>query len=692
MKKCLSLGPEIITKHIYMKLKMIIPILCFAAAGCTGGKVLTSGLDKANMNDSVAPGQDFYEYCAGGWMKANPLKPEYSSFGQFNVLSDNVEMQLKAMFEDYANNPQEQGTLGQKIGSIYRMAMDSTKRNEDGYKPIVKDLEYVRGIASREDFQLANAVLGKKGVDISMFGIYCDADLSDASQNLVQTYQGGLGLGNKDYYMNDDEASKKIMEAYKTLICKLFTMVGYTEDEAKAKMENILSIEYRIARASKSRTELRDVPNNFHKMTYADLKKEYPGIMWDEILSGLGYPAIEYVSVGQPEQLKEVERIIKEVPLQALKDYAELGVIYGATSMLSDDFRTVAFEFSQVMSGAQEDKPRWKRAVGAVNGVLGMPVGQLYVEKYFPESSKQRMLTLVNNLKDALHQRIEQLDWMSDSTKQQAYDKLSTFYVKIGYPDTWRDYSKLNIDDTLSYYENMCNASEFYLADMIDRKVGKPVDKTEWLMTPQTINAYYNPTTNEICFPAGILQPPFFNPDADDAANYGAIGVVIGHEMSHGFDDQGSLFDKDGNMHNWWTAEDKAKFDERTSVLADFFSTQEVLPGVFINGRLTLGENIGDNGGLNIAYQAFQNAMKQNPLGEKDGFTPEQRFFISYGFIWASNFRDEYIRNQVLNDPHSNARFRVNAALPQIDAWYEAFGIKEGDKLYLAPEKRARIW
>ena len=504
-----------------MKIKIMLSALCFAAltAGCTGGKTLTSGLDKANMNDSIAPGEDFYEYCAGGWMKANPLKPEYSSFGQFNVLSDNNELQLKEMFEEYANNPQEKGTLGQKIGSLYRMALDSVKRNEDGYKPIMKDLEYVRNIATREDFQIANAVLGKRGVDISMFSIYCDADLSDSENNLVQTYQGGLGLGNKDYYLNDNEASKKIMEAYKTLICKLFTMVGYSEAEAKAKMENILSLEYRIARASKSRTELRDVPNNFHKMSYADLKKDYPGIMWDEILSGLGYPAIDSVSVGQPDHLKEIERIGKEAPLQALKDYAEFGVIYGATSMLSDDFRKVSFEFSQVMSGAQEDRPRWKRAVGAVNGVLGMPVGKLYVEKYFPESSKQRMLTLVNNLKDALHQRIEQLEWMSDSTKQQAYDKLANFIVKIGYPDTWRDYSKLQIDDTLSYYENMCNASEFYLADMIDRKVGKPVDKTEWLMTPQTINAYYNPTTNEICFPAGILQPPFFNPAADDAAN-----------------------------------------------------------------------------------------------------------------------------------------------------------------------------
>ena len=681
-----------------MKLKMILPAICFAAAvaGCAGNggvkKNLTSGIDLANMNDSIAPGTDFYQYCGGNWMANNPLKPEYSSYGQFNVLFDNNEKQLREMFEEYANNPQEKGTLGQKIGSIYRMAMDSVKRNADGYKPIENHLRMVREVESREQIQVLTAELGKIGVDISMFAIYVDADFTDASNNLVQTYQGGLGLGNKDYYLNTDPESKKVLNAYKEYICKLFTMIGYSEAEAKAKMENILSLEYRIARASYSMTELRDIPNNFHKMTYADFKKEYPGIMWDTIFAKMGYPAFENISVGQPSQLHEVENILNEAPLQALKDYAEYGVVAGATNLLSDDFRAVSFEFNKVLSGAEEDKPRWKRAVSAVNGVLGMPVGKLYVEKYFPESSKNRMLELVNNLKDALKERIEELTWMSDSTKQQAYDKLANFIVKIGYPDTWRDFSKLQIDDSLTYYENMCNASEFYIADMIDRKVGKPVDKTEWLMTPQTINAYYNPTTNEICFPAGILQPPFFNAEADDAANYGAIGVVIGHEMSHGFDDQGCQFDKDGNMRNWWTAEDKKNFDERTSVLRDYFSTLEVLPGVFVNGQLTLGENIGDNGGINIAFRAFQNAMKKSPLGEKDGFTPEQRFFISFGFIWAANQRDEYVRNQVLNDPHSPAKCRVNGSLPHVDAWYEAFGIKEGDALYLAPENRAHIW
>ena len=672
---------------------ILTAIIMAALTGCGGSnKELNSGIDIKNMDTTIAPGEDFFNYAGGAWMAANPLKSEHSRFGQFDQLSENNEKQLKEMFEEYSTTPQEAGSLGDKIGVIFRQAMDSVKRNKDGWEPIRKNLETIRNISSREDYIKTIAQLAKRGVDCSMFAVYCDADLSDASQNLVQTYQGGLGLGNKDYYLNNDENTVKIREAYKSYIKKLFQMVDYEESVAEKKMENILNLEMQIAKASYSRVELRDVPNNFHKMSFTDFKNEYKGVDWDLVFENLGYPAFEQISVGQPSHMKEVCKIYENTPLEVLKDYAERDVISGATSLLSDDFRAASFEFSKVLSGAEEDRPRWKRAVGAVNGVLGMPVGKLYVEKYFPESSKTRMLELVENLKIALRQRIEELTWMTDSTKQAAYEKLDNFIVKIGYPDQWRDYSGIQINDSLSYYENMCNASEWYMADEIERKVNKPVDKTEWLMTPQTINAYYNPTTNEICFPAGILQPPFFNPESDDAANYGAIGVVIGHEMSHGFDDQGCQFDKDGNMRNWWTAQDKENFDSRTAVLRDYFNTLEVLPGVFVNGQLTLGENIGDNGGLNIAFRAFQNATAQNPLKDKDGFTPEQRFFISYGFIWAQNTREEALRNQVMNDPHSPASLRVNGGLPQIDAWYEAFGIKEGDKLYLAPEKRARIW
>lgn len=672
---------------------MLLTTLCFAAAAAScGQRELSSGIDKANMNDSIAPGEDFYLYCGGNWIKNHPLKPEDASYGQFNVLNDNNLENLRAMFESYAENKQEAGSLGQKIGDLYRLAMDSVKLNADGYKPIEKDLQKVQAINNVADYQKLAAEFGKKGVNIGTFEVYVDADLTDAGNNLVQIYQGGLGLGNKDYYLNNDEQSVKILDAYKAYVVRCFELVGYEKDAAEAKMNNIIALETEIAKGSYNRTELRDVPNNFHKMSYEQLKAEYPAIMWDELFAGLGYPEFKEISVGQPSQLKAVENILKTASIESIKDYAAYGVISGAANYLSDDFRINQFELSKVLSGATEDKPRWKRAVGAVDGTLGMAVGKLYVEKYFPESSKQRMIQLVKNLQVALGERIDALDWMSDTTKAMAHEKLDNILIKIGYPDTWRDFSKLQISDTLSYYENMCNASEFYIQDMIDRKVNKPTDKNEWLMTPQTINAYYNPTTNEICFPAGILQPPFFNAEADDAANYGAIGVVIGHEMSHGFDDQGCQFDKDGNMKNWWTPADKERFDARTKVLADFFSTHEVLPGLNINGQLTLGENIGDNGGLNIAYTAFKNAMKDAPLGEKDGFTPEQRFFISYAYIWAGVYRDEAKRWQTLNDPHSLGEFRVNAALPNIDAWYDAFGIKEGDKLYLAPEKRARIW
>ena len=428
-------------------------------------------------------------------------------------------------------------------------------------------------------------------------------------------------------------------------------------------------------------------------MTYAQLLSDYPGIDWGSLFLQLGFPAFAEVTVNQPEPIHAVEKLLAEKSLDDWKAYAEFKVVNDAANALDDSFRAAFFDFySHTMSGVMQDRARWKRAVDAVNGVLGMAVGKLYVEKYFPESSKQRMLELVNNLKVALGQRIDQQNWMSPATKAQAHDKLNHFYVKIGYPDKWRDYSNLQIDENLSYYENLLRAGEFMMADMIQRKVNKPTDKTEWLMTPQTINAYYNPTTNEICFPAGILQPPFFNPEADDAVNYGAIGVVIGHEMTHGFDDQGSQFDKDGNLRNWWTEADKKNFEARTKVMADFFDKIEVLPGLKANGKLTLGENIADHGGLNISYQALQNAMKKNPLKTVDGFTPEQRFFLSFAFIWASNIRDEQLR--VLNkvDPHSPARWRVNGALPHIDSWYKAFNITSKDPLFVPKKNRVDIW
>jgi putative endopeptidase len=516
--------------------------------------------------------------------------------------------------------------------------------------------------------------------------------MRNAGMNLVSIGQGGLGLGTRDYYLNDDEQTVKIREAYQNYLRNLFLMTDNDEAAAQRKMEAVMAIEKRIAQVSYSRVQLRDIDKNYHKMTYAQLVEDFPGIDWGNIFLLSGFPAFDLVDVGQPEPIHEVEKILADTPLDDLKAYAEIKVISGATSQLSDNFRAEAFKLSQVMNGVQQDRPRWKRAVGLVSSVMGEAIGKLYVEKYFPESSKQHMLRLVRNLQTALGQRIEEATWMSAETKAKAKDKLENFIVKIGYPDKWKDYSGLQVDEKLSLYENLQNISEFLTLDELQRKVNKPVDKMEWLMTPQTINAYYNPTTNEICFPAAILQPPFFDPNADDAVNYGAIGGVIGHEMSHGFDDQGSQFDKTGNQHNWWTEQDKKNYDQRTKVLEDFFSTVEAVPGKNINGKQTLGENIGDNGGLNVAFRALKNAMQENPLGVIDGFTPEQRFFLSWARVWASNMRPEYVEYLITVDTHSPNQARVNAALPHIDAWYDAFKVKKGDKLFIPKKKRAQIW
>ena len=436
----------------------------------------------------------------------------------------------------------------------------------------------------------------------------------------------------------------------------------------------------------------RDIDANYHKMTYTQLISDFPGIDWGNVFLASGFPAFDYVDVGQPEPIHAVEKILAETPLDDLKTYAEAKVISGATSKLSDDFRKASFELRKAMVGSKQDQPRWKRAVAVVSDRLGEAIGKMYVERYFPESSKKRMLELVRNLQTALAQRIDEATWMGDATKAQAKDKLSNFIVKIGYPDKWENYDGLQVNDSLSLYENLCNISRWATDDYIAKRVNKKVDKTLWQMTPQTINAYYDPSTNEICFPAAILQPPFFDPNADDAVNYGAIGGVIGHEMSHGFDDQGSQFDKYGNQRNWWTAQDKKNFDARTKVLADWFSSFDVLPGIKVNGKQTLGENIGDNGGLNISFRALQNSMKEHPLAVKDGFTPEQRFFLAWGRVWASNMTDEVVKYLLTVDVHSPNYARVNAALPMIDAWYKAFNVKKGDKMFVPKNKRAHVW
>ena len=674
-----------------MKKKTLLAAMMLATLSA-GAQNLSSGIDKANMDLSVKPGTDFYRYAAGGWLKKNPLDAEHTSNGAFTDLYEQNQKRIQGLILEYATHPQPKGTLGQKLGSLYNLMMDSVRLNREGYAPLKPTLARIAAIKNVREYQIVTSQLDRRGDNTMMFGIGVGADMRNASMNIVSIEQGGIGLGTRDYYLNDDAQTVKIREAYKAFMKKMFEMVGDDPATAEKKMQAVMTIETRIAKASYDKVTLRNINKNYHKMSYTQLVSDYPGIDWGNVFLQNGFPMFNEVDLGQPEPIHEVEKILADTPLDDLKAYAEAKVISGAASHLSDAFRAEAFKFSSVMSGAQKDRPRWKRAVSGTSSVFGEAIGKLYVEKYFPESSKQRMIELVKNLQVALGQRIAEASWMSAETKAKAQDKLENFIVKIGYPDKWKDYSGLQIDDSLSLYENLQNVSEFMTMDYINRKVNKPVDKTEWGMTPQTVNAYYNPTTNEICFPAAILQPPFFDANADDAVNYGGIGAVIGHEMSHGFDDQGSQFDKTGNQRDWWTAQDKKNYEARTKVLVDHFGKVELIPGKKINGNLTLGENIGDNGGLNVAYRAFQNSMKKNPLKNKDGFTPEQRFFLSWARVWAGNARPEYLELIINTDPHSPNEARVNAALPHIDGWYEAFNIKKGDKLFIPKKRRAQIW
>ena len=678
-----------------MKAKHYLPMAVLAlavAAGCDSKKeaVMTSGIDLTNLDTTAVQGADFYQYACGGWMKKHPLTNEYSRFGSFDMLAENNREQLKGLIVEIAAGQNAQGTIGQKIGDIYKLAMDSVKLNADGVTPIQADLEKIASVKDKSEIVPLMAELAHSGV-FPYFSFYVGADIMDSKSNLFQLYQGGISLGEREYYLDNDDVTVNIRNKYKEHIVKMFQLAGFDEAAAKKKMEAVMDIETRIAKASFSAVEQRNPAANYHKMSLDELKKEIPGIDWDAFLNGIGVKGVTELSVSQVDPIKEVEKIINSLPVENQIAYMQWSLIDRAAGYLSDDLVAQNFDFyGKTLSGKQTNQPRWKRAVSTVNGVLGEAVGQMYVEKYFPAAAKERMVQLVKNLQTALGERIRNLEWMGDSTKIKAIEKLNSFYVKVGYPDKWRDYTGLNIEKD-SYWANVKRATEFELDYMLS-KAGKPVDRDEWGMTPQTVNAYYNPTTNEICFPAGILQYPFFDMNADDAFNYGAIGVVIGHEMTHGFDDQGRQFDKDGNLKDWWTAEDAKRFEERAQVMVNFFDSIQVLPGLNANGSLTLGENIADHGGLQVSFQAFKNATKDAPLLVKDGFTPEQRFFLSYAGVWAGNIRDEQIRLQTKSDPHSLGRWRVNGALPQIGAWYDAFGIKEGDPMYLAPEKRVSIW
>lgn len=678
-----------------LKIKLLFPVLglgglMLMTPSCNNNK-LSSGIDLKNLDTTAVPGSDFYQYACGGWMKNNPLTGEYARFGSFDKLAENNRKQLRELIEEIAAKPADQGTVEQKIGDLYNLAMDSTKLNKDGIKPVENQLKAIAALKSTDELTQMLPELLQSDVD-AYFTVYVDADPMNSNQYLVQTYQSGISLGEREYYLDNDEHTTNIRNKYKEHVVKMFRLFGFTEAVAKQSMESILKIETRLATAAYDQVKLRDPHANYNKMTITELQKLVPAINWTDYLNELGVSQIKEISISQKESLSEVGNIISSEPLAAQIAYLQWKVMDAAASYLSDAVYAQNFDFyGKTLSGKTEQTPRWKRAVTNVDGVLGEAVGQMYVKKYFPAEAKERMLKLVHNLQQSLGERINALPWMGDSTKLKAIEKLNTFHVKIGYPDKWRDYSKLEISKD-SYYANILRANKFESAYMFAKAARKQVDKDEWLMTPQTVNAYYNPSTNEICFPAGILQYPFFDMKADDAFNYGAIGVVIGHEMTHGFDDQGCQYDKDGNLKNWWSAKDKEQFDVRAKVLADYFDAIEVAPGTKANGKFTLGENIADHGGLQVSFQAFKNATKAAPLTTVDGYSPEQRFFLSYANVWAGNIRPEEILVLTKSDPHSLGKWRVNGALPHIQAWYDAFGIKPTDAMYVKPENRVSIW
>lgn len=678
-----------------MKIKKVLSAVAVASLTIAcGPSAPKSGIDLANLNQEVSPAEDFYEFACGGWMKNHPLPAAYSRYGSFDKLGEDNNKRINDILNELKSKEYEEGTTEKKLSELYKLSIDSVRRNEEGVKPVMPIIEKMEAAKSVDELFAIELELAPYG-NSEFFGAYIGADDKNSTQNILNVVQSGITLGLKEYYLDNDSATTAIREAYKNHIVRMFQMFGFDEAASTKKMENIMKLETELAKNSKSRTEMRDPEANYNKTTLEEFNKKYPNIKLEAIANAQGLKS-EYIQefiVGQPLFMEAVNKLRETMTADEYRDYMEWGQIMSAVSYLSDDVVAANFDFfGKTMSGRKEDYPLWKRATMQVERVMGEALGQIYVAKYFPASSKERMEQLVKNLQIALGERIDAQEWMSDSTKVNAHQKLDAFYVKIGYPDKWTDMTALVIDPEKSYYENIRECNKFWNAHTIEKKAGKPVDRDEWHMTPQTVNAYYNPTTNEICFPAGILQPPFFDPEADDAFNYGAIGVVIGHEMTHGFDDQGRRYDKDGNMKDWWTAEDGQKFNERAQVCVDFFNNIKVLDDLNANGQLTLGENLADHGGLQVAYYALKNATKDNPLPEIDGFTAEQRFFLAYSGVWAGNITEEEMRNRTKSDPHSLGRWRVNGTLPHIDMWYEAFDVKEGDKMYIPKEKRVTLW
>ena len=652
----------------------------------------TPAIDRANFDETIALNEDFYQYATGGWQKANPLTPEYSRYGVFEVLAKNNELQINDLFSAMLESKAEVGTVEQKIADLYTMGLDSVRLNNEGVAPVKRDVDQIMALTTPQELSIAVARI-HEAAGSPLFGLYVGADLMNSKINILNIDQSGLGLGNRDYYLEKENADKR--EGYVQWLTKAFSLLGWSDASEKA--QAVLTMETRMAEVFRSNVELRDVTANYNPMTREEFTKRYSSFDWEAYFSEMGIGQFDKIAVGQPEVLDRVFSLFQKEDVETVKAYLVASVMSSAAGYSGDELYAAYFDFfGRQMSGQEEMRPRWKRAMAVPNRILGEAVGELYVKKYFPESDKQRMQGIVKNLQVALGQHIDALEWMSAETKAKAHEKLNTFTVKIGYPDKWKDYSSLRIDPKLSYWDNIKRANIWYTEDNI-ADLGKEVDRDEWHMTPQTVNAYYNPTTNEICFPAAILQPPFYNSAADDAVNYGAIGVVIGHEMTHGFDDQGRQFDKEGNMSNWWTDEDAKAFKQRTDILVDQFNKVLVMPAkgdqpaLYANGEFSLGENIADQGGLRVSYTAMQNSFGGQHPEPVDGFTAEQRFYLSYATIWAQTMRDEEVIRRTKTDEHSLGKNRVNVTLRNIDTFHKAFGITDG-AMFLPEQERVIIW
>lgn len=674
-----------------MKKTMMLSFMAaLTLAACSERQAGENPLPQSNFDLSVAPGTDFYQYACGGWMANNPLKPEYSRYGSFDRLAELCEEQMHDLVTELVSENQQPGSVAAKVKELYTLGLDSARLNAEGMAPVKADLDEINNLSGRE-VPAAIGRLHAQGIS-PFFYVYVGPDGKDSRQNLLSLNQGGIAMGDRDYYLATDSTNLALREAYKKYVTRLFVLAGYSESAAESAAQSVMKVETELARLAYSREELRDPQKNYNRMAYTDFAQRESAFDWTAFFRAMGVDSLTHLDASQLAFFDGLNNLYPQLTLQTIKDYLSYTLLNNAASYLDDDFYNTQFDFyGRTLSGQQEPRARWKRSLSTTDAVLSEALGEIYVERYFPQTSKDRMLKLVANLQEALGQHIAQLEWMSDETKARALEKLAAVTVKIGYPDKWRDYSALEISTEKSYWENLKNASMFETAYMLD-KIGKEVDKSLWYMSPQTVNAYYNPTTNEICFPAGILQPPFFYAEADDAINYGAIGVVIGHEMTHGFDDMGRQFDKEGNLNDWWTPEDTRQFNLRADRLVEQYDQIVVIDTVHANGRFTLGENIADQGGLRIAYTAFKNATEGAEQTPIDGFTPDQRFYLAYANLWASNIRDEEILRRTKTDPHSLGKWRVNAALRNLETFYQAFGITAEQPMYMAPEERVVIW